>query len=99
MGVEQPAPVAHDGPLVKDALISDIEALCERRRQKYGTHLQPRNGRDALQDAYEELIDGALYLKQLIMERDAAYRGQHGQAHREGPTQDPDVEVRDQARA
>lgn len=53
-----------------DALIRDVEDLCERRRVKYGTHLQPHNGRDALQDAYEELIDGAMYLKQLIMERD-----------------------------
>lgn len=69
-GAEQPAPVINDEPLVKDAVIADIEALCERRRQKYGTHLQPHNGRDALQDAYEELIDGALYLKQLLMERD-----------------------------
>lgn len=66
----QPAPRHNNEPYVKDAVLADIEELCERRRVKYGTHLQPHNGRDALQDAYEELIDGALYLKQLIMERD-----------------------------
>jgi hypothetical protein len=65
----QPAPRHNNEPFVKDAVIADIEELCERRRVKYGTHLQPHNGRDALQDAYEELIDGALYLKQLILER------------------------------
>lgn len=68
---EQPAPRPNSEPLVKDAVIADIHELCERRRIKYGTHLQPHNGRDALQDAYEELIDGALYLKQLLMERDS----------------------------
>lgn len=68
----QPDPIITDGAFVKDAVIADIEELCERRRVKYGTHLQAHNGRDALQDAYEELIDGALYLKQVIMERRAA---------------------------
>jgi hypothetical protein len=66
---EQPAPVTNDGPLVKDLVILDIESLCERRQIKYGTHLQAHNGRDALQDTYEEMIDGALYLKQVMMER------------------------------
>ena len=69
MGVDQPMPRHNNEPFVKDAVIAEINELCERRRQKYGTHLQPHNGRDALQDAYEELIDGALYPKQLLMER------------------------------
>jgi hypothetical protein len=67
---EQPPPTVNDSPLVKDAIHADIEELCERRRQKYGTHLQPHNGRDALRDAYEEALDQALYLKQALMERD-----------------------------
>jgi len=68
---EQPraTPIA-GAPLVKDELIKDIEGLCENRRVKHGTHLQARNGRDALQDAYEEAVDLALYLKQVLMERD-----------------------------
>ena len=39
-------------------------------RERYGTPLQPHNGRDALQDAYEEALDLAAYLKQAIVERD-----------------------------
>lgn len=66
----QPSPAATNGPLVKDLVILDIEQLCAKRQVKYGTHLQAHNGRDALQDLYEELIDAALYIKQAIMERD-----------------------------
>jgi len=66
----QPAPIMNDGPFVKDLVIADIEELCERRRVKYGTHLQANNGRDALQDAYEEALDLCLYLKQVLMERE-----------------------------
>lgn len=69
---DQPRATPVEGaPLVKDEVIRDIEGLCERRRIKHGTHLQPGNGRDALQDAYEEAVDLALYLKQALMERDA----------------------------
>lgn len=69
--VEQPRALPNSNLLVKDQLLADIEQLCERRKEKHGTHLQPFNGRDALQDAYEEAVDLALYLKQLIMERDS----------------------------
>ncbi len=36
--------------------------------------LQPHNGRDALRDLYEEMVDAVCYLKQLMVERDAARR-------------------------
>lgn len=39
--------------------------------KKYGTPLQPNNGRDALQDAYEEALDLVQYLKQRLMEERA----------------------------
>ena len=46
----------------------------EERRQvgieRYGTPLQPNNGRDALVDAYQEALDLACYLRQSIAERD-----------------------------
>ena len=38
-------------------------------RAKYGVPLQAHNGRDALQDAYEEVLDLAVYLRQAIEER------------------------------
>lgn len=72
----QPRPIVHDGPLVKDQLIIDIQALCARRAVKYGTHLQPHNGRDSLLDAYEEVLDLALYLKAVLMERSTEPRNQ-----------------------
>jgi len=70
--VEQPAPIPNGAPLVKDLVIGDIEALCARRKEKYGTHLQPHNGRDSLQDAYEEAVDLALYLRACMEERKPA---------------------------
>jgi hypothetical protein len=42
--------------------------------KRYGTLLQPFNGRDALRDAYEEALDLAQYLRQAIEERDALTR-------------------------
>jgi hypothetical protein len=50
-------------------VIEDIEARVEIGKQKYGTVLQSRNGRDALMDAYQEAIDLVLYLRQAIEER------------------------------
>lgn len=49
-----------------------IEDLRERREkgiESYGVPLRAFNGRDALQDAYEEALDMCLYLKQLMIER------------------------------
>jgi hypothetical protein len=57
-------------PDVQSMVIADIEARRELGRQRYGTALQPHNGRDVLRDAYEEAIDLAMYLRQAIAERD-----------------------------
>lgn len=49
------------------------EDLVERERlglARYGTKLYPNNGRDALRDAYEEALDLACYLRQVMFERD-----------------------------
>jgi hypothetical protein len=39
--------------------------------RRYGTKLQAGNGRNALQDAYDECLDMAVYLKQAIVEQDS----------------------------
>jgi hypothetical protein len=53
-------------------VIRDVEARAEVGKPKYGRYLMnDPNGRDPLQDAYEEQIDGAKYLKQAIHERRA----------------------------
>ena len=38
--------------------------------KKYGTRLQPFNGRAALWDAYQEALDLAVYLRQEIYEKE-----------------------------
>lgn len=68
---DQPLPVPNKELDIQSQVIADI---VERRQvgiSRYGTALQPHNGRDALQDAYEEAIDLACYLKQCIVERDS----------------------------
>jgi hypothetical protein len=69
---DQPPPKAEDvsKPAVWPLVIVD---MCERDRvgrARYGTPLQPNNGRDALKDAYQEALDLAAYLRQAIYERD-----------------------------
>ena len=70
-GDTQAMPTINDRPFVQDAVISDIQERKELGVRRYGTALQPFNGRDALQDAYEEALDLAIYLKQAIIERDS----------------------------
>jgi hypothetical protein len=67
---DQRLPAKNDQPFVQDAVIADIAARKQVGIERYGTPLQPFNGRDALRDAYEEAIDLTMYLKQAILERD-----------------------------
>jgi hypothetical protein len=67
---EQPLPEVNDQPFVQDQVIEDIEARRQKGIETYGTALQPFNGRDALQDWYEELLDASVYAKQLKIEQD-----------------------------
>lgn len=71
-GDSQPMPVINDAPDVQSAVIADIEARRELGIRRYGTALQPHNGRNALLDAYEEAIDLAMYLKQRLIEEAAS---------------------------
>lgn len=59
----EPDPVHNDGPSCWQLVISDMKAREEYGRKKYKTVLQPNNGRDALVDAYQEILDLAVYLK------------------------------------
>lgn len=67
---EQPMPTPNDRPSVQGMVIDDLETRLQVGIQRYGTALQPFNGRDALRDAYEEALDLACYLRQAIAERD-----------------------------
>lgn len=67
---EQPTPVKNDHPHVADMVVMDIMSRKQFGMMKYGTALQPHNGRDALADAYQEALDLCKYLRQAIYERD-----------------------------
>lgn len=66
----QPEPVPNDKPAVWDLVIADMHTRDELGRERYGTRLQPHNGRDMLLDAYQEAQDLCVYLRGLIYERD-----------------------------
>lgn len=66
----QPNPTPNNHPSVTDEVIKDLR---ERERigvEKYKTTLQIDNGRDSLQDSFEEALDLSQYLKQTMMNRD-----------------------------
>jgi len=65
----EPAPIPNDRPAVWDLVIADMHERNEWATKKYGTPIQPHNGRDALVDAYQESLDLAVYLRQAIEER------------------------------
>jgi hypothetical protein len=64
-------PVVHDYmlPVTWELVIADMRERDQIGRQKYGTPLQPRNGRDSLIDAYQECLDLCVYLRNEIETR------------------------------
>lgn len=78
---DEPPPIPNDRPCIQDLVIADIERRKQVGFERYGTLLQPFNGRDALMDAYAEALDLCQYLRQAIEERDA-------QARAAGPADD-----------
>jgi hypothetical protein len=65
----QPLPKLNERKPVWELVIADMDKRNQFGIEKYGTPLQAHNGRDALQDAYEEVLDLAVYLRQAIEER------------------------------
>lgn len=68
-GWRQPKPSASAGPDVFDLVVKDLADRAILGLRKYGQPLRPKNGRDALLDAYHEALDLAMYLRQAIEER------------------------------
>lgn len=64
----QDLPVPNDSKPIADLVCEDIQARKEMGLKKYGTPLQAFNGRNALKDLYEELLDATKYCKQLLVE-------------------------------
>lgn len=66
---QQPMPVPNASAPVWELVIADMKERDRIGEQRYGTRLQANNGRDALVDLYQELLDAAVYTRQLIEER------------------------------
>lgn len=71
---DQQLPKVNNLPCIQDLVKVDIELRKQIGVERYGTPLQPHNGRDTLRDAYEEALDLAMYLRQAIYERDNPQR-------------------------
>lgn len=54
-----------------DEVKQDIENRIVKGVQTYGERLKINNGRNALLDAYEEILDLALYIKQELKEKES----------------------------
>lgn len=65
---DQPLPTPNERMDVQSQVILDIKARRDLGRQRYGTALQPFNGRDPDRDLYEELLDAVMYQKQSMLE-------------------------------
>ncbi len=50
-------------------VLADMEERRKHGIEKYGTPVQPFNGRDPLIDGYQEALDLCVYLRQAIEER------------------------------
>jgi len=67
---DQQAPTPNNKPAIQDLVLQDMLARKMLGQQRYGTPLQPHNGRDMMQDLYEELLDACNYIRGAIYERD-----------------------------
>lgn len=65
---DQVLPTPNDGPSCHDLVILDLEERKAFGLKKYDSLLQPNNGRSMLQDAYEEVLDLAAYLRGALEE-------------------------------
>lgn len=65
----QPLPTrSADSVAIHELVAQDQMARAEMGARKYGDKLHSHNGRNALQDAYEEALDLCVYLKQALVE-------------------------------
>lgn len=74
---DQQLPIPNDQISCQDLVIADIEERKKLGIKKYGVLLQPFNGRSFLLDAYQEVLDLAVYLRgKLEEERQAKVAAQ-----------------------
>ncbi len=69
---DQPPPVPNSHATIHEQVCVDLMERQAVGITRYGQALQPHNGRDALRDAYDEILDLAAYLKQCLIERETS---------------------------
>lgn len=67
----EPKPVPNDHPSMHDLVAADLLDRKEYGLRKYDSLLQPFNGRNFLQDIYEEMQDGIVYICGALEEQKA----------------------------
>ncbi len=65
----EPAPEPNERRPVWELVVEDMQERNKIGTKRYGTPLQAFNGRDPIVDAYQEVLDLAVYLRQAIEER------------------------------
>ena len=73
--IPQPPPTPGHVPVLQDA-IDALVARAAMGQKKYGTLLMTQNGRDAMEDWYQEQCDAYMYATQVILEWRAMLRRQ-----------------------
>jgi hypothetical protein len=66
---KQQAPKGSGNPIL-GMVLADLTNRALEGKEKYGEPLKAHNGRNALWDLYQELLDAAMYIRQAIEERD-----------------------------
>jgi hypothetical protein len=67
---DQSLPVGNNLPHAHELAKNELDNRKTLGINRYGQPLQPANGRDAIQDAYDEALDGSAYLAQAKWEQD-----------------------------
>jgi hypothetical protein len=65
----EPKPIPNDGSSMHDLVINDLQERKDYGLNKYDSLLQAYNGRNFLQDIYEELQDGIVYMRGALEEQ------------------------------
>lgn len=66
---QQPKPKKSKHPAVWGLVLEDMVNRNKLGVKRYKTPLRAFNGRDSLQDLYEELLDACAYIRQCIYEK------------------------------
>jgi len=64
------------GGAYADDVVVDLKQRAKMGEQKYGTPLRLNNGRNALMDLYQEILDALMYCTQLNLQRSDLQGGQ-----------------------